>query len=302
MNQPAISIKLLIGSLICGAIIFLFTIATQVLGKDTKIVFCDVGQGDATYIRIKNSIDMLIDAGPDNSVLTCLGKYMPFYDHTIEIALLTHPDKDHLFGFVEVVKRYSIKTFFINPINKDSETFRSFLKAAQDKHISFTFPVQGDLFKIAGVRLLFYWPTQSFIDNQIRWSDDTIWGNPLAETNDFSFITLLQMGNQSILSTGDTSPSVLNTLSEDPFFLSTVPDVSILKVPHHGSQNGLTRKFLELADPRVSMISVGKRNSYGHPSKSVLDMFEATNRIYLRTDKEGSIVFSTDGRTMKRIK
>lgn len=62
----------------------------SILDKSTKIVFCDVGQGDEIYIRVKNKIDIVIDAGPDKRMLDCLGKFMPFYDKKIEIAIISH--------------------------------------------------------------------------------------------------------------------------------------------------------------------------------------------------------------------
>ncbi|PIP63493.1 hypothetical protein COW97_02205 [Candidatus Roizmanbacteria bacterium CG22_combo_CG10-13_8_21_14_all_34_12] len=89
-----------------------------------------------------------------------------------------------------------------------------------------------------------------------------------------------------VLFTGDASPFVLGRLSH-----STIGKVDILKVPHHGSKNGLTKKFLDLADPSTAVISVGKNNSYGHPSKEVLDMLKAKNIKIRRTDEEGDIVF-----------
>ncbi|MEK7109611.1 MAG: MBL fold metallo-hydrolase, partial [Patescibacteria group bacterium] len=67
--------------------------------------------------------------------------------------------------------------------------------------------------------------------------------------------------------------------------------VDILKIPHHGSKNGLTKKFLDLADPEVAVISVGKNNFYGHPSNKVLDMLKAKNTQIRRTDRDGDIVF-----------
>lgn len=70
------------------------------LDNRTKIVFCDVGQGDATYIRVRNKVNVLIDAEPDKRVLSCLGRHMPFWDKQIELIFLSHPNKDHYQGFL----------------------------------------------------------------------------------------------------------------------------------------------------------------------------------------------------------
>ena len=86
--------------------------------------------------------------------------------------------------------------------------------------------------------------------------------------------------------TGDASPFVLGRLSH-----GAIEKVDVLKVPHHGSKNGLTKTFLDLADPKMAVISVGKNNSYGHPHKQVLDILKAKNINIRRTDVEGDIVF-----------
>ena len=93
--------------------------------------------------------------------------------------------------------------------------------------------------------------------------------------------------------TGDASPFVLGRLSH-----GAIDKIDILKIPHHGSKNGLTKKFLDLADPSIAVISVGKNNSYGHPHQQILDMLKAKNIKIRRTDEEGVIIFriSADGK------
>ncbi len=91
--------------------IILYIFLSSYFDQRTKIVFCDVGQGDAAYMRIKNKIDVLIDAGPDKSVLSCLGKYMPFWDRKIELAFLSHPNNDHYNGYFYIADRYKIDKF-----------------------------------------------------------------------------------------------------------------------------------------------------------------------------------------------
>ena len=65
--------------------------------KDDKlhVVFCDVGQGDAIFIRTPRQADILIDGGPDDKVLECLSRHMPFWDRSLDLVIMTHPDADH---------------------------------------------------------------------------------------------------------------------------------------------------------------------------------------------------------------
>ena len=80
------------------------------------LVFCNVGQGDSTYIRTPSNLDMLIDGGPDDKVLSCLGRHMPFYDRTLDVVVLSHPQADHMRGLISVIQRYNVKYFVIGAV------------------------------------------------------------------------------------------------------------------------------------------------------------------------------------------
>ncbi|HEX7542689.1 MAG TPA: hypothetical protein VF385_01235 [Patescibacteria group bacterium] len=258
--------------------ICLFIFLYNYFDERTKIVFCNVGQGDATYIRIKNKIDVLIDSGPDKSSLSCLGKYMPFWDRKIELAFLSHPNNDHYNGYFFILDRYKIDKFITVNSSVVSTTYKKLLSKISDKKIPLLFKVTGDKIKVEDGQFIFYWPPISFTS-----SND----------NDFSSVILFESGSVAhnaltfrVLFTGDASPFVLGRLSH-----GAIKKIDILKVPHHGSKNGLTKIFLDLADPKMAVISVGKNNSYGHPHKQVLDMLKAKNINIRRTDVEGDVVF-----------
>lgn len=87
---------------------------TQLPDKNLHLIACNVGQGDAILLTY-GSIQILTDGGPDKNVLTCLGKYMPFYDHKIEMVISTHPDADHLTGLISVIQNYKVEKILINP-------------------------------------------------------------------------------------------------------------------------------------------------------------------------------------------
>jgi len=262
-------------SIVIIFIIFLFSY----FDDRTKIVFCNVGQGDAAYIRIKNKSDVLIDAGPDKSVLSCLGRYMPFWDRKIELAFLSHPNSDHYNGYQYIVDRYKIDKF--TTVNTSglivSKTYKKLLQKISDKKIKIKEISAGEIFKAIQPRRLYeakftiFWPPKNFNSNN---------------DNDFSSIILFELRGIRLLFTGDASPFVMSRLSH-----GSINKIDILKIPHHGSKNGLTKKFLDLADPKVAVISVGKNNSYGHPNNIVLDMLKAKNINIRRTDVEGDIVF-----------
>lgn len=271
MNSSPVTKKALFFFLFVSILIVIMEAVFTTADKRTKIVFCNVGQGDAAYIRIENKIDVLIDAGPDKSVLSCLGKYMPFWDRKIELAFLSHPNNDHYNGYFFINDRYKIDKFITVNSSIVSKTYKKLLSKISDKNIPVLFKVTGDKIKVEDGQFIFYWPPIGFTS-----SND----------NDFSQILLFQENGFRLLFTGDASPFVLGRLSH-----GSLEKVDILKVPHHGSKNGLTKKFLDLADPKMVVISVGKNNSYGHPHKLVLDMLKAKNINIRRTDVEGDVVF-----------
>lgn len=254
-----------------SSMIVLYVFITTYFNDRTKIVFCNVGQGDAAYIRINNETDILIDAGPDKSVLSCLGKYMPFWDRKIEIAFLSHPNNDHYSGYFFIADRYKIDKFITVNTTIMSKSYKKLLKILSSKHIPLLFKTSGDKIKVMDGQFKLYWPPKDFNS-----SND----------NDFSSVILFELRGIRLLFTGDASPFVMSRLSH-----GSVDKIDILKIPHHGSKNGLTKKFLDLADPEVAVISVGKNNSYGHPSNIVLDMLKAKNINIRRTDVEGDVVF-----------
>jgi len=90
------------------------------------LVVCDVGQGDAILVSYKTT-QMLIDGGPNSAVLGCLADHMPFYDHRIEVVMLTHPQADHLNGLIEVLKRYTVLEFVRSDVENNTDGFRELM-------------------------------------------------------------------------------------------------------------------------------------------------------------------------------
>lgn len=278
MHEPPVNLKSLFVTFIISIFIVLILFILQVGDNRTKIVFCDVGQGDAAYIRIRNRFDLLIDAGPDKNVLQCLGKYMPFWDKRIELAFITHQDLDHYGGFPYIIDRYRMGRVVAVDKKSSSKSYNKLKQKIQTHNIPFQFNSSGDKIFVLDSQILFFWPK-----TDLKSSED----------NEYSLVFLFREKSFKILFTGDVAPMALQKLvrenSEKDLF--DLKNVNVLKVPHHGSSNGLTANFLKLANPRVAVISVGKNNPYGHPTKQILDLLEAKNIQIKRTDKDGDIKF-----------
>ena len=98
------------------------------------VYFCDVGQGDAIYIRMPTGADMLIDGGPNSKVVDCLSKHMPFYDRKIDLVVLTHPQADHLKGLIDVLERYNVTYFASSSIANNTEGYSKLVSLIKEKN------------------------------------------------------------------------------------------------------------------------------------------------------------------------
>ncbi len=253
----------------------------------TTLVFCDVGQGDGAYIRIANRFDIVVDAGPDQRILDCLGKYMPFYDRTIELAFLSHSQRDHYGGFNSIFKRYQVDNFLLSPIDNSATSFATLKTLIIEKNIRAKSFYTGQVISFGNWSVRSFWPTNQFISsNIIRSKKKAGFYETRIDLNNFSQVFLLTIGTTKILFPGDISPS-----SEQIMLKKQLPTATIFKIPHHGSKNGLIEPFLQAVDPKIAVISVSKNNSFGHPSPKIIKMLKKYHLQIRRTDQEGDIVF-----------
>ncbi len=261
------------------------------------IVFCDVGQGDAIYIKTPDNIDILIDGGPNEKVLSCLGKHMPFWDKTLELVILTHPHADHLNGLIKVFENYTVLRFATEDLKNTTQGFKLLIDLTQKQNINIKYVYAGDKFRFKdGVVLEIVGPTREFL--QSTSSDGFITGR-----GEFANVeTLVKYKDFSALLTGDSQASELEEalpiVQEALRQAQGFSTVSVLQVPHHGSKTGLTTEILDVLLPQIAVISVGK-NSFGHPSPEILKILRDKDIKILRTDEKGDIKIETDGDELK---
>lgn len=254
------------------------------------LIACDVGQGDAILITYKNT-QVLTDGGPDKKVLDCLSKYMPFWDRKIELVVLTHPQKDHFGGLIEVIRRYKVENFLENDLEVSSQGYEVLEKEVGDRGVRVL-----DVKEVRGLRF-------DKIDLDIVSMSSEVLGSLGANVNNLSIVTWLKFGEFDAILTGDIEKEVSNMLSEKLVtsdsrskVLSDSRSIEYIKIPHHGSKNGTSASLLEVLRPKVAVISVGKNNSYGHPHEEALKMLSDYDIKILRTDEEGDIEIVTDGK------
>lgn len=259
------------------------------------LVICDVGQGDGIFIRTPNGSDILIDGGPDDSILTCLTNHMPFWDRDIEIMVLTHPHADHLTGLISVIKRYNV----IHYITEDVEYKTLINKKLQDtltaENLTAKYTFSDDRIDLSDkTSLLTVWPEKNWFEvNRPQDKKNNLSDTVSLDINGFSVIQLLSYGNFKALLTGDAGVLFEDRIAKE------VGKVDVLKVPHHGSKTGMSDYFLSQINPSLGIISVGAKNRYGHPAKQVLDLLTNHKINYLRTDTKGEIEIVSDGKSFK---
>ena len=300
--------KLRVGYVISGiatGLILLFSfIATLPDGK-LRIVFCDVGQGDAAYVRFPDGRDMLVDGGPNDKVLTCLGNHMPFWDRKINLVVLTHPQKDHMQGLISVLDRYSVDYFVRSEVGNDTEGYTKLVEVVERKKIAQKFVTTGERISVGSTGLTVLWPSTEQVakagDSARRplaglqgdaLGSGVLGASVVGELNDYSVVLWLRYGDFDAIFTGDADTHI-----EEKYRGVALADnrVEVLKVPHHGSKTGMSEAFLDWLHPQLAVISVGK-NSYGHPAGETIRQLRQKDVKTLRTDEEGDIEVISDGK------
>jgi len=261
---------------------FLFLISWP--SQKLNFIACDVGQGDAILLS-KGFTQILIDGGPNSKVLDCLSSNLPFWDRTIELIIATHADKDHIAGLGDVIERYSVKQIISNSIIVDSAVFKNFYNQVSDKKIPVYSPQKGENIKIAGLEFKVLSPQEKLGDISIwqKNSKEKVLGKMNIEDgrNDDSIVLHLKYKDFDTILTGDITSKIEKQIIQDYQF----KDIEVLKVAHHGSKHSSCSEFLEAINPQIAIISSGK-NSWGHPTKEVLDRLQDIGSQILRTDKE----------------
>lgn len=254
----------------------------------TNLIFCNVGQGDALLIS-KGFNQMLIDGGPDEKVLDCLAKNMPFWDKTLEIVALTHPEADHLTGLISVFDKYQVKYFLAGPeanVSGGYEALRQ--KVQREENLRIVNSTTGDQIKVGELVFKTLWPEKEWLAGKVDSQDGAVLGAKTEhkKLNDFSLVFLLEMPKAKVLFMGDGDSEI----QDDILRYNSLTQIDLLKFPHHGSKTGIREDFLAKIKPKEAVISVGK-NSFGHPTSEALELLGKYKVNIRRTDLEGDIEY-----------
>ena len=222
-----------------------------------RVYFIDVGQGDSSLIRYKNKNILLDTGGKYNKELykDLILFFKSIGVKKIDYLILTHGDYDHMGEAINIVNNFKVDKVIFN-----CGSYNNLEKELLKENISYESCVNN-------IDDLYFLQTKIYSDE-----------------NDNSNVIYLELNNYKLLFMGDASINKeLDILDE-----YNIRDIDILKVGHHGSKTSTSKQFINMINPKYSVISVGK-NNYGHPNKKVLDNLKES-MIY-RTDQDGTILF-----------
>jgi competence protein ComEC len=244
------------------------------------VAFLDIGQGDSIYIEAPNGNQVIFDGGPNGKLLAELGKILPFYDRSIDMLVVTNPDKDHYGGFIDLLRSYRVDKVLEPGTKSSTETYRM-LKASIKAH---NIP---NILARRGMKIIL--DDDPYIHIDVLFPDRDVSG---MKTNPGSIVAKLVYGNTSVMLTGDSPQEIESYLTAiDGKNLRS----DVLKVGHHGSRTSTGVAFLGFVAPTYAVISDGKGNTYGHPHKETLDNLAKFNVKVLRTDELGTVLMKSDG-------
>lgn len=249
-----------------------FSIVFDWLSSKKLVAFLSVGQGNAVLFKNKNNI-FLYDTGKYPVLaLKELDRLLPFYQRKIDILIISHPDKDHYFASLEILKRYKVRLVILNGFSSTEVQFQQLLSLIRDKKIPIVYVRRGNT--VVDNHFTFYVlnPSKKF-----------------RKDNDNS-VVLKVIGKNSYLLTGDIEKEAIKDLiSCCSRYLST----DFFLVPHHGSRYSLDEDFYFLVKPRMAVVQTGS-NFYGHPHKETLVTLGKYVKKIWRTDLEQTLIVNED--------
>jgi len=261
-------------SLIFSALIFLnifvwYWALTGGPSEALNVYFLDVGQGDSSLIVLPGGPKILIDGGPDKSVLHELDKALSPTDRYIDLIILSHPQLDHFAGLISVANRYRVGAFIYNGRPGEMLAWRDLEKVLNEEKIPVVILSAGDKITYKENAMEILSPDDDLIKR--------------AELNETTIIVKLVSSGIKTLFTGD-----INFDTESKLVDKFDVDVDVLKVAHHGSKYSSGLEFLEEATPLISVIQVGK-NKYGHPTETAMNRLAQVGSSIYRNDEQGTI-------------
>lgn len=242
------------------------------------ITFINVGQGDGILIHGDNGMKVMVDGGSTSEKQVAKNCIVPYLKAegigTIDYSIITHTDKDHISGILEILEnnnsnRIRIKNLVMPDINMKDDTYNELIEKAKLKKINVLYIKKGDTLSLGKTKIKCIYPETT---------------TTASDKNDYCTVLSVKNKTSKILLTGDISKEIEEKIKDD-----IEENYTVLKVAHHGSNYSSSEKFLKKVNPKYSIISVGKNNSYGHPGNETMERLRKQGGVIYRTDEKGGI-------------
>jgi len=273
---------------VSACVVALYVPAPQIAKGKLEITAIDVGQGDSLLVVSPQGRVMLLDGG--GSIGPARGEFDFGEDvvspylwsrglEKLDVVALTHAHGDHIGGLKRAVENFHPRELWVG-INPETEALDQLSETAASNGVAVRRKVTGDEFDWGGAHIRVLSPPAD-------------WHPKSRPMNDDSLAFLISYGSTSALLAGDLEKKM------EKFIAAESPRADLLKVAHHGSATSTTPELLGAVRPRFAVISVGYRNSFGHPRAIVLQRLRQAHVITYRTDTLGAITFLLDGRSVE---
>ena len=265
----------------------LWTAAASLPDGRLHVIVADVGQGDAIVVVSPGGRHIVVDGGPElMGAARVLGSRLPFWDRSVDLAVLTHPHSDHVTGLTEVLRRYRVDHILEREVEYDSPAYAEWRGAVSNEGAKVTQAQSGQVIAFDdGLRL------------QVLGPPERLQSGTSSDVDNASVVLRLEYGEVSFLLTGDIFIEAERLLVAE----GAPVDSDVLKVPHHGSRTSSSGAFLARVSPAAAVISVGTEDRLGHPHPEVasaLTHLVGEDRLFL-TGERGTVEFITDGRRLE---
>lgn len=248
-----------------------------------EVHFLDVGQGDAAFVRSPSGKTVLIDAGPPEGGPVIRGYLRERKVTGLDLVLASHPHLDHVGGLVEVMRHHRPRVLLDAGFSHTTRTYERLLEWLEAEKISVRTARGGRTITIEPEIIL-----------ELLGPDEPFLSGTRSDANSNSIVARLVYREVSFLFTGDAENETEQRLLESGRVLHS----TVLKVAHHGSRHSTSDRWLTAVRPTYAVVSAGRGNTYGHPTPQTLNRLANRGTRVFRTDRDGHVTASTDGRTI----
>lgn len=242
-----------------------------------SVTFLDVGQGNAVLVE-QGGVYMLIDGGNRDYSSFVVSYLKEQGVEKLAYVIASHYDADHLNGVVGALHAFSCGQVLAPDYVTDTRVYESFERVITEQDIALAYPAVGDTYTLGDASFTVVCP--EVYDPK--------------EDNDNSVGIRLVYGNTSFLICGDAGKAEEQAMLDSGVTL----DSDVYLASHHGSEGSSSEAFMRAVSPTAVVVSAGAGNSYGHPTRMVLDRVKACGAALYRTDLQGTITVTSDGNSL----